>query len=142
MLGSMRGTADGSFSAEVKAAVTLRARSGCERCGRWAGEGAWAEHHHRIPRGMGGASSERAAILSSPANCLLLCAPCHRWIERHRDLATASGWLVPWTDDPAEMPVEIYDRGDVLLTVGGEYGRVGGDLARPEPRPGRISARW
>ena len=141
MLGGMRGTADGSFSAEVKAAVTLRARSGCERCGRWCGEGAWAEHHHRIPRGMGGAAAERAAILSSPANCLLLCARCHRWVEANRGEATAAGFLVPWSLDPAEVLVDVYDRGPTLLSVGGGYVRPAVS-AGPSPRPGRVRARW
>lgn len=91
---------------------------------------------------MGGTAGERAAILSSPANCLLLCAKCHRWVETHRDLATSAGWLVPWSLDPSEVLVDVYDRGPVLLTVGGEYARPGGDSYRPTPRPGRISARW
>lgn len=52
------------------------------------------------------------------------------------------GWLVAWSDDPEEMPVEVYDRGPVLLTVGGEYGRIGGDVRRAPAAPGRLRARW
>lgn len=90
---------------------------------------------------MGGASAERAATLSSPANCLLLCARCHRWVESNRSAATDAGFLVPWSLDPAEVPVDVYDRGPTLLSVGGWYIRQAVSEG-PSPRPGRLRARW
>lgn len=142
MLGGMRGTAtpDGSFSPATKAAVVVRARSECERCGRWCGEGTWREFHHRNPRGMGGAAAERAVELADPANCLLLCHLCHRWIETHRSEALAAGWLVHNGDDPREVSAEIYRRGRVWLGV--EYRPVDELLAVVDVKPGRVRVRW
>lgn len=120
----------------------MRARSGCERCGRWCGEGSWAEYHHRTPRGMGGTSGDRAEALSSAANCLLLCSQCHRWVELNRDESFTSGWLVPWSGDPAEVAVVVFELGPVLLGVNGRYLRAGADLPTLAPRPGRVATRW
>lgn len=131
---------DGSFSAATKAAVVGRARSECERCGRWCGEGTWREFHHRRPRGMGGAANDRARVLAEAANCLLLCHLCHRWIEAHRDTSLEEGWLVALSDEPAEVPARVYRRGPVLLGV--EYSPVGGAPLRRAPRAGRVRANW
>lgn len=117
-----------------------RARSECERCGRWCGEGAWAEFHHRNPRGMGGTSGVRAAWLEAPSNCLLLCYRCHRWAEGNRAAALAAGWLVSHEVDPAGVPAEVYRRGLVLLGV--EYGRVVPLSSRPDPVSGRLRVEW
>lgn len=142
MLVGMRGTAkpDGSFSRDTKAAALVRARSECERCGRWCGEGTWREFHHRNPRGMGGAAAERAEALSDVANCLLLCHLCHRWIESHRSDSLEAGWLVNHGDDPREISVEIYRRGRVWLGV--EYRPVVAPLAELRITPGRVRVRW
>lgn len=89
---------------------------------------------------MGGAAGERAATISQASNCLLLCWTCHRWIESNRAASFAAGWLVPWGDDPAEVPAMIYRRGAMLLGRG--YVRVSG-LSAPRPaRPGRVSVPW
>lgn len=142
MLGGMRGTAtpDGSFSPATKAAVAVRARSECERCGRWCGDGSWREFHHRIPRGMGGAASERALVLAGAANCLLLCHLCHRWVESNRAASVEAGWLVSLAGDPRMVPAIVYRRGPVLLGV--EYGAVGVLGAARVVRPGRVRVSW
>lgn len=141
MLGGMRGTAgtDGSFTPETKAAVLQRARSECERCGRWCGDGAWREFHHRNPRGMGGASGERAEWLADAANCLLLCHLCHRWIETHRSVSLAEGWLVEHEADPRGVPATIYRRGSVRLGL--EYVRPVSGLS-PAISAGRVRVNW
>ena len=87
--------------------VVARAQGCCERCHRYAMSGAHSLHHRR-PRGMGGTKTP-----DTPANLVLLCGTgttgCHGWVESHRAVAIAQGWLVPRRDprDPADVPVLI-----------------------------------
>jgi 5-methylcytosine-specific restriction protein A len=96
----------------VRQVVRHRAGGRCERCGRRGGE-----IHHRRPRGMGGSSDPATNGL---ANLVLLCRPCHRWVESHRCAARAAGWLVWQGHDPAAVALQLRDR-SVLLTDIGEY---------------------
>ena len=89
---------------------------------------------------MGGAAGGRALILAEAANCLLLCHLCHRWIESHRDVAFAEGWLVSLGDDPREIPATIYRRGPQLLGV--EYRPLVAPSMRRAPRAGRLRVSW
>lgn len=132
---------DGSFSRETRDQVRMRARSECERCGRWAGEGAWAEFHHRQPRAMGGADGARAVMLAAASNCVLLCHLCHRWVESHRADAEGSGWLVPYGLDPADVEVDVRGRGPVLLTSTGGYRRKAPTACR-KATTGKYRVRW
>ena len=79
----------------TRQAVIERAGKRCERC-RLPG----AQIHHRKPRGMGGTSD--AAINAFP-NLVFVCVTCHDEIERNRQMAYESGWLVRRWQDPAEV---------------------------------------
>lgn len=76
---------------------------------------------------MGGTSDPNA---NRPPNLVLLCKPCHRWIEAHRPTARAAGWLVRQGRDAAATAVWLADRW-VLLTDAGEYRPDGPDGSDP-----------
>lgn len=107
--------------------VAERAAYACEVCGRRLhdGNGWTAAHsfHHRQARGAGGSSRPET---NSPTNLLLVCGTgtthCHGFIESHRALAEADGWLVRHGIDPADVPVTVDRCGEpVLLTADGDY---------------------
>ena len=77
--------------------VIDRAQRRCERCRDWG-----SQIHHRKPRGMGGTRNPQ---INAPSNLVFLCFDCHEWIERNRDAARMSGWLVPRNDDPELTPI-------------------------------------
>jgi 5-methylcytosine-specific restriction protein A len=89
------------FTKHVREQVLNRAYQHCEKCGLAANAFQW---HHRRPRSMGGS---KAPDTNTAANCLLLCVPCHQWVEANRDDALHYGWLVRQGHSPAEMPVWI-----------------------------------
>jgi 5-methylcytosine-specific restriction endonuclease McrA len=70
-----------------KARVTKRDGKRCRVCGK-----AGAEHHHVLPRSLGGRDID--------SNVVLLCKLCHRY--RHDGLiritGTGKGWLLVWFD--------------------------------------------
>ena len=66
---------------------------------------------------MGGSSDPAT---NSPANLVLLCRDCHRWVESHRSAARMSGWLVPQGQDPAAVVV-LLPTGPVWLTNAAGY---------------------
>lgn len=72
-------------------AVAVRFEQRCARCGEHAGGLRGGEVHHRVPRRMGGTRDPRS---SDPRNLVLLCQPCHEWIERNRAEALTGGWLL------------------------------------------------
>lgn len=94
---------------EVRQAVVDRDKHRCARCGRQL-PGYPASIHHRTPRGMGGTRDPK---VNKASNLLLLCGTgttgCHGWVESHRKEATERGFLVPWWQDPAEVPVNYWD---------------------------------
>jgi hypothetical protein len=73
----------------------------CNRCGQFG-----TSTHHRKAGQMGGRSG---AEHNQPSNLLALCGDgtrgCHGWVESHRALGYALGWLVPSWADPNEWPV-------------------------------------
>lgn len=89
---------------------------------------------------MGGTSGDRAMMLAGPANCLLLCHLCHRWIESNRTESIAAGWLLGIGEDPRSAPAVIYRRGRVLLGIG--YSREGAVLDDRPARPGATRVQW
>ncbi len=84
------------FQPSVKRAIIDRDGT-CARCERPG-----TDIHHRRPRGMGGSGNPDT---NRPANGVLLCRPCHSWVEANRADATEQGWLVPQRADPALVPV-------------------------------------
>ena len=91
----------------------------CARCGQSV-LNAPGSLHHRKPRGMGGSGDPR---VSDPRNLVLLCGTgttgCHGWVESHRELSYASGWLLRSLDDLNEPLIPLW--GDAFaLTVDGE----------------------
>lgn len=87
------------FSKRVREVITERAGGCCERCGRQTWD---MQVHHRRARGMG---STKRAETNQPANGVLVCGDCHRWIESNRTAALSDGWLVTQCDTPASVPV-------------------------------------
>lgn len=67
---------------------------------------------------MGGTRSETVNL---PSNLLLLCQPCHAWVESNRETAYDQGYLVRRTvSDIAAVPVLLH-HGLMLLTNDGAY---------------------
>lgn len=95
-------------TAVTRKAVFARASNSCERCGK-AITGAYSIHH-RKPRGMGGTKDPAA---NSPSNLVLLCGSattpdgCHTSVEKFRQAAINTGWIVTRTADPAKVPIKF-----------------------------------
>jgi len=98
----------------VRVLVWARDAGRCRRCGR-RGE----QTHHRVPRGMGGSSSN-VGVAAGPANLVLVCARCHVAIESARMVSGWDGWIVPRGHDPAGVPVRTRDGWRLLDDSGGE----------------------
>ena len=107
----MRRTGPSPLTRDV---VYARAHFACEVCG--GGDGPFAVHHRR-PRGMGGT---RRVDTNGPANLLLLCDPCHGWVESRRDIARVWGLLVSQNWDPAQIEVRLVC-GWTYLSPSGTY---------------------
>ncbi len=95
-------------TAATRKIVYERARGLCERCGQPIAQ--QFSIHHRLARGMGGTKDPSA---NSPSNLVLLCGSattpdgCHTTVERFRQAAITTGWIVPRTADPARTPVKF-----------------------------------
>lgn len=71
------------------------------QCLRCLGE---AHHvHHRLRKGAGGTLDE--TIKYGLANCVSLCASCHREIHASPEISYSQGWLVRFSDDPEARPL-------------------------------------
>lgn len=94
---------------EQKMVVLTRSRSMCERCGVTLYNRP-SDIHHRHPRKMGGTKAE---WINQPANLVHLCSDdprtgyvgCHTFIERNREEAKDTGWLVSHRE-PVDVPVK------------------------------------
>lgn len=101
----------GAFSAATKRKVVDRQDGGCWICFRVVVDTldyspiAAHEYHHRLPRRSGGRFGEMARVCASPANCLLLCAQCHRDVERFRSFGVRWGYIVAEGHLPTTQPV-------------------------------------
>lgn len=94
--------------------IQQRALGLCERCGNPG-----TDIHHRQPRQMGGTNRPD---IHDPPNLLLLCRTCHTHIERHRDYAYETGWLVHSWDTPADISIVVWMyRMEVWLEPDGGY---------------------
>lgn len=88
--------------------VMARGDNHCERCGKTI-TGAYSIHH-RKPRGMGGTKDPAA---NSPSNLVLLCGSattpdgCHTSVERFRQAAITTGFIVTRTADPETVPIKL-----------------------------------
>lgn len=95
-------------TAETRKLVHERAGGCCERCGTVI-TGDYSVHH-RLPRGMGGS---KAPAINLPSNLVLLCGSattpdgCHTAVERFRQAAMTTGWIVARTADPELVPVKM-----------------------------------
>lgn len=121
------------FSPSVRQGIKTRAKDACERCCRPIFS--WSPHeiHHRRPRGMGGSKDP---LTNSLANGVLLCPPCHRFIEAHRDKARSLGWLVRQGQAPTEAPLYYHGSRWVVLTLDGEILETASPTHdRPDPGP-------
>lgn len=101
--------------AATEALVAERSGGMCEICGQEPA----TEHHHRVPRGMGGTDDPRVNLASS---LLHVGRPCHEYAEQHRAEALIAGWLVSRYSDPAATAVLI-ERGSrwTYLSTDGRY---------------------
>jgi hypothetical protein len=91
------------FHSEVRGLIRERANNRCEICGMTKYN---MQIHHRRPRGMGGDGRATTNVVS---NGLLLCAQCHRMVERERATAYDQGWLVHQSVEPWTVPVRRFD---------------------------------
>lgn len=103
----------GLVDPKVRRLVAERDGYLCVNCSRVA-----VDIQHRCARGMGGTDDP---AVNSPVNLLLLCRHCHRAAES-RDIAMHGRgmWLNSW-ENPAEVPVYLFDGRIVLLTSAGGY---------------------
>lgn len=86
----------------------------CLGCGRQG-----VDVQHRAARGMGGTS--RPEINHGLANMACLCRSCHFKCEaRDSEMARRGLWLFSW-EDPATVPVILFDGRTVLLNPDGGY---------------------
>lgn len=95
-------------STTVRQLIKDRSGGCCERCGKTI-TGHYSIHH-RKPRGMGGTRDPKA---NSPANLVLLCGSattpdgCHTGVERFREAAVATGYIVPQSGNPELVPIKL-----------------------------------
>lgn len=95
-------------SVATRQLIKERAGGCCERCGKTI----TGDHsiHHRKPRGMGGTRDPKA---NSPANLVLLCGSattpdgCHTGVERFRESAITTGYIVSRSADPELIPIKM-----------------------------------
>lgn len=101
---------------EVVEVVIARDDDRCRRC-----EAPWDDIHHRRGRGMGGTKIDTHGY----ARLVLLCGDCHRWAERNRAEAYATGWAVRRSDirPDAEIPL-VLPHGGAELWLDDEGGAV------------------
>lgn len=76
----------------------------CEVCGGFVND---YEMHHRKFRSRGGRWT--------PANCLLLCKPCHGGATIEKLWASTRGLNVHSWEDPRAVPVQLWWSEDMLL---------------------------
>jgi hypothetical protein len=107
------------FSPTVKNLVKERAGTTegntytcCEKCGLWSDN---VQTHHRRARQR---SSNKRFDTNRPSNALVLCLPCHDWVESNRESARASGWLLKQFQTPSAVPVKLWDGTFVLSDDG------------------------
>jgi 5-methylcytosine-specific restriction protein A len=92
----------------VRRTIAERAAGACERCGKTI-TGAYSVHH-RKPRGMGGTRDPQA---NSPSNLVMLCGSattpdgCHTAVERFRQSAVTTGFIVNRAADPETVPIKL-----------------------------------
>ena len=91
------------FSTRTREIIKNRANGSCEVCGMTLR--IYAQIHHRRPRGMGGT---KQAATASAANGLYIHQKCHETIERNRATGLRKGWLVSQSDDPVQVPVQLW----------------------------------
>lgn len=109
---------NGQFTTRTKRIVIDRQDGACAICQRLiietVGYGPLRDYefHHRLPRRAGGRRGHMARLVASPANCLLLCSPCHDGIERgSRTYALSRGWLIPDSRDIDPSLVDVWHLG-------------------------------
>lgn len=106
---------------DTREAATARSGGVCEVAIPGVCLGRAMNHHHRLPRRMGGT---RRAVVNSLCNVLHLCGTgttgCHGHIETNRAEALENGWLLHANADPASEPAVVRGR-LVWLTEAGKY---------------------
>jgi hypothetical protein len=79
----------------VRAAVDIRDRKTCLRCG-----GGATAKHHRMRRREGG---------HGLWNVISLCDGCHRWAHANVTVARREGYIIPtFSQAPKEVPLRAY----------------------------------
>lgn len=116
---------DTGFPPWVAEVIVERDGGCCARCGLAVSHlqrgFAWSIHHRR-PRGRGGAKD---AWINEPANGVVLCQKDHDDVERHRDVAYDTGWLIHRGIATAEsIPLVHAIHGYVYLDNMGGYERL------------------
>lgn len=60
-------------------------------------------------------------LTNCPANGVLLCTDCHRFVESNREKALSLGWLVRQGEDPSRVPVYYQGSRFARLTIDGGF---------------------
>ena len=90
--------------AAVKVQVLMRAWLG--RC-EWCGKAMPVDAHHRLLKSHGG--QDRAWV------CAAVCRACHDYIHDHPVEAGDRGFIVESWDDPATVPIRLWNGALALL---------------------------
>lgn len=106
------------FPARVQHIVRQRADYRCEACGTWV-IGRSGGSCVAVVRG--GSGIVPAEVLASPANAVLLCAPCVARAEELDPELEATGFRLRGGDDPRTVPMTRSDRVTVWRSVDGAY---------------------
>ncbi|EID10206.1 hypothetical protein MPHLEI_22459 [Mycolicibacterium phlei RIVM601174] len=115
------------FSQQARKVIHQRGQGRCERCTRFSFA---LEIHHRRPRAMGGSKDW---LTNTPANGVLLCPDCHRFIESFREKALEFGWLVRQGHDPRDVPVYYHGVTWVKLDLDGGITHLPPGSDHPDP---------
>lgn len=104
----------GILWSDVRLVIYVRAGGRCEVCGVQLNIVNMEGHHRR----------RRRISPDCPCNAIALCERCHRGPDgvHNRPMTARALGRILWSEDktpPAELPVEIYGRGRVLLACDG-----------------------
>lgn len=89
------------FTPDTRQIVNTRSGGRCEKCGLKPA----IQQHHRQNRGRLGPREG----LNEASNALDLCLGCHDWIGRNIAKSRDYGWAVSFYQDPAQVPVHLWD---------------------------------
>lgn len=126
----------GAFSPAARSAALGAHLGRCVSCAARA-----TEVHHRAPRRAGGT---RRREISEPHNAAPMCQGCHRFIESHREVGYALGWLLHEPDPAAPYWTRLLGWCTWTLLTDGENPTwcIRTNQPTPDARAAEVAARY